>query len=197
MICGQSVHEARRRAGRLLAREHPVEADVVIGVPDSGLDAAMGYAQQSGIPYGVGLVKNRYIGRTFITPGQDHREQAVRIKLGALKSCVEGRRVVLVDDSIVRGTTSRQIVSLLREAGAREIHLRSSAPPFISPCWFGTDIPDREELIACRYSLEEIRAQTGADSLGFLSLDALKHIAPDAACGFCDGCFTGNYPLAL
>ncbi len=197
VICGQSVHEARRRAGRLLAREHSVEADVVIGVPDSGLDAAMGYAQQSGIPYGVGLVKNRYIGRTFITPGQKHREQAVRIKLGALKSCVESRRVVLVDDSIVRGTTSRQIVALLREAGAREIHLRSSAPPFISPCWFGTDIPSREELIACRYSIEKIRAQIGADSLGFLSLDALKHIAPDAASGFCDGCFTGNYPLTL
>lgn len=197
VICGQSVHEARRRAGRLLAREHAVEADVVIGVPDSGLDAAMGYAQESGIPYGVGLVKNRYIGRTFITPGQDHREQAVRIKLGALKSCVEGRRVVLVDDSIVRGTTSRQIVALLREAGASEIHLRSSAPPFISPCWFGTDIPSREELIACRCSVEKIRAQIGADSLGFLSLDALKRIAPDAACGFCDGCFTGSYPLTL
>lgn len=133
VICGQSVHEARRRAGRLLAREHAVEADVVIGVPDSGLDAAMGYAQESGIPYGVGLVKTRYIGRTFITPGQDHREQAVRIKLGALKSCVEGRRVVLVDDSIVRGTTSRQIVALLREAGASEIHLRSSAPPLYLP----------------------------------------------------------------
>jgi len=197
VICGQSVHEARRRAGRLLAREHSVEADVVIGVPDSGLDAAMGYAEESGIPYGVGLIKNRYIGRTFITPGQDHREQAVQIKLGALKGCVKGRRVVMVDDSIVRGTTSRQIVSLLREAGAREIHLRSSAPPFISPCWFGTDIPDREELIACKYSLEEIRAQIGADSLGFLSLDALRHIAPEAACGFCAGCFTGKYPMDL
>ncbi len=197
VICGQSVHEARRRAGRLLARERPVEADVVIGVPDSGLDAAMGYAQESGIPYGVGLVKNRYIGRTFITPGQGRREEAVRIKLGALKSCVEGRRVVMVDDSIVRGTTSRQIVALLRESGAREVHLRSSAPPFVAPCWFGTDIPDRDQLIACNYSLEEIRAQTGADSLAFLSLDALRRIAPDAACGFCEGCFTGDYPLAL
>ena len=197
VICGQSVHEARRRAGRLLARERPVEADVVIGVPDSGLDAAMGYAQESGIPYGVGLVKNRYIGRTFITPGQDRREEAVRIKLGALKSCVEGRRMVMVDDSIVRGTTSRQIVALLRESGAREVHLRSSAPPFVAPCWFGTDIPDRDQLIACNYSLEQIRAQTGADSLAFLSLDALRRIAPDAACGFCEGCFTGDYPLAL
>ena len=196
-ICGQSVHQARLRAGRFLAQEHPAEADVVIGVPDSGLDAALGYAEASGIPYGVGLVKNRYIGRTFITPGQGRREQAVRIKLGALRSCVEGKRVVMVDDSIVRGTTSRQIVSLLREAGAAEVHLRSSAPPFIAPCYFGTDIPDKEELIACRCSAEEIRARTGADSLGFLSLDALKRIAPDAACGFCDGCFTGKYPMSL
>ena len=196
-ICGQSVNEARRRAGYFLAQEYPVEADVTVGVPDSGLDAALGYAEASGIPYGVGLVKNRYIGRTFITPGQDHREQAVRIKLGALRSCVAGKRVVLVDDSIVRGTTSRQIVSLLREAGAKEVHLRSSAPPFIAPCYFGTDIPNKDELIACRYSVEEIRAQTGADSLAFLSLDALKRIVPNAACGFCDGCFTGKYPLPL
>ena len=197
VICGQSVHQARRLAGRFLAQEHPVEADVVIGVPDSGLDAAMGYAEASGIPYGAGLVKNRYIGRTFITPGQGHREEAVRIKLGALKSCVEGRRVVLVDDSIVRGTTSRQIVALLREAGAAEVHLRSSAPPFIAPCWFGTDIPDQDQLIACRYSVKQMREQIGPDSLGFLSLDALRRIAPDAVCGFCEGCFTGSYPLPV
>lgn len=197
VICKQSVHEARRRAGRFLAREHGVDADVVIGVPDSGLDAAMGYAEESGIPYGVGLVKNRYIGRTFITPGQQSREQAVRIKLGALRSCVEGKRVVIIDDSIVRGTTSRQIVSLLREAGAGQVHLRSSAPPFISPCWFGTDIPSREELIACRCGVEEIRELIGADSLGFLSVEALHSIAPDAACGFCDGCFTGEYPIEV
>ncbi len=197
VLCGQSVHEARRLAGRFLAQEHPVEADVVIGVPDSGLDAAMGYAEESGTPYGVGLVKNRYIGRTFITPGQGRREEAVRIKLGALKSCVEGRRVVMVDDSIVRGTTSRQLVTLLREAGAREVHLRSSAPPFVSPCWFGTDIPDKDQLIACRYSTEEIRERTGADSLGFLSLEALGRIAPRASCGFCRGCFTGEYPLTV
>ena len=196
VLCGQSVHQARRNAGRLLAQACPVEADVVIGVPDSGLDAAMGYAEESGIPYGVGLVKNRYIGRTFITPGQQSREQAVRIKLGPLKSCVEGKRVVMIDDSIVRGTTSRQIVTLLREAGAREVHMRSSAPPFIAPCYFGTDIPDKDSLIACRYSVEEIRALIGADSLGFLSLEALHQIAPDAACGFCDGCFTGAYPIA-
>ena len=197
VLSGQSVHEARRNAGRLLAREAPVEADVVIGVPDSGLDAAMGYAEESGIPYGVGLVKNRYVGRTFITPGQQSREQAVRIKLGPLKSCVEGKRVVMIDDSIVRGTTSRQIVSLLREAGARKVHMRSSAPPFIAPCYFGTDIPDRDSLIACRYSVEEIRQLIGADSLHFLSLDALRHIAPDARCGFCEGCFTGTYPIPV
>ena len=197
VLCGQSVHEARRNAGRLLAREHPAEADVVIGVPDSGLDAAMGYAEASGIPYGVGLVKNRYIGRTFITPGQESREQAVRIKLGALASCVAGRRVVMIDDSIVRGTTSRQIVSLLREAGAMAVHMRSSAPPFIAPCYFGTDIPDRKNLIACHHSVEEIRDMIGADSLGFLSLEGLRKIAPQASCGFCDGCFTGNYPVCV
>ena len=197
VLCGQSVHEARRNAGRLLAQEYPAEADVVIGVPDSGLDAAMGYAEASGIPYGVGLVKNRYIGRTFITPGQESREQAVRIKLGALASCVAGKRVVMVDDSIVRGTTSRQIVSLLREAGATAVHMRSSAPPFIAPCYFGTDIPDRKNLIACHHSVEEIRDMIGADSLGFLSLENLHKIAPEANCGFCDGCFTGNYPVCL
>ena len=196
-ICGQSVHEARRLAGKYLARESAVDADVVIGVPDSGLDAAMGYAEESGLPYVIGLVKNRYIGRTFITPGQESREQAVRIKLGPLRSSIEGKRVVVIDDSIVRGTTSRQIVSLLREAGATEVHMRSSAPPFIAPCYFGTDIPDREQLIACQYTVDEIRDMIGADSLAFLSLDALHRIAPDAKCGFCDGCFTGQYPIAL
>ena len=197
VLCGQSVHEARRNAGRLLAQEYPAEADAVIGVPDSGLDAAMGYAEASGISYGVGLVKNRYIGRTFITPGQESREQAVRIKLGALASCVAGKRVVMIDDSIVRGTTSRQIVSLLREAGATAVHMRSSAPPFIAPCYFGTDIPDRKNLIACHHSVEEIRDMIGADSLGFLSLENLHKIAPEANCGFCDGCFTGNYPVCV
>lgn len=197
MLCGQSVYEARRRAGRLLAQTWPVEADVVIGIPDSGLDAAMGYAEESRIPYGVGLVKNRYIRRTFITPDQRSREQAVRIKLGALRSCVEGRRVVMIDDSIVRGTTCRQITNLLREAGAKEVHIRVSAPPFIAPCYFGTDIPDRERLIACQHSLEEIREIAGADSLGYLPLEDLHQLAPKAACGFCDGCFTERYPVDL
>lgn len=195
VICGQSVHEARRNAGRFLAKESPVEADVVIGVPDSGLDAAMGYAAESGIPYGEGFVKNRYIGRTFITPNQQSREQAVRIKLGALRSQVAGKRVVMIDDSIVRGTTCKAIISLLRQAGATEVHMRVSSPEFIAPCCFGTDIPDKEKLIACHYSLEEIREMTGADSLAFLSLEGLHHIAPDAQCGFCDGCFTEHYPI--
>ena len=150
-----------------------------------------------GFPYGVGLVKNRYIGCTFITPDQRSREQAVRIKLSALRSEVEGKRVVMVDDSIVRGTTCSQIIALLREAGATEVHMRVSAPPFISPCYFGTDIPDKDRLIAHDRSPEEICALTGADSLGFLPLKILHQIAPDAGCGFCDGCFTGNYPIRL
>ena len=197
VLCGQSVHEARRNAGRFLAKEHPVEADLVIGVPDSGLDAAQGYAQESGIPYGVGFVKNRYVGRTFITPDQASREQAVRIKLAALRSEVEGKRVVMVDDSIVRGTTSRQIITLLREAGAKEVHMRISAPPFVSPCYFGTDIPNKDRLIACSHTVEEIRELTGADSLGYLSLEHLHQLAPDARCGFCDGCFTERYPIPV
>ena len=197
VIEGTCVHEARLQAGRFLAQEHPVEADVVIGAPDSGLDAALGYAQESGIPYGVGFVKNRYVGRTFITPDQTSREQAVRIKLSALRSEVEGRRVVMIDDSIVRGTTCRQITNLLREAGAKEVHIRVSAPPFIAPCYFGTDIPDRERLIACQHSLEEIREIAGADSLGYLPLEDLHQLAPKAACGFCDGCFTERYPVDL
>ena len=195
VIEGQSVHQARVNAGRLLARRHPVQADLVVGVPDSGLDAAMGYARESGTPYGAGFVKNRYVGRTFITPGQESREQAVRIKLSALRSEVAGKRVVMIDDSIVRGTTCRQIVGLLREAGAVQVHIRVSAPPFIAPCYFGTDIPDKENLIACRSTPEEIRAMAGADSLGFLALEDLRSLAPDARCGFCDGCFTEKYPL--
>lgn len=195
VIDGSSVHVARQRAGAFLALEHPVQADIVIGVPDSGLDAAMGYAEASGIPYGEGFVKNRYIGRTFITPDQKSRENAVRLKLGALKSQVAGKRVVMIDDSIVRGTTSRQIISLLRDAGATEVHFRVSSPTFISPCYFGTDIPDKENLIACHHSVEEIRQMTGADSLGFLSTQALDHLAPQAACGFCKGCFTEKYPV--
>ncbi len=197
VIEGQSVHQARRMAGRLLAREHAVEADIVIGVPDSGLDAAMGYAEESGIPYGEGFIKNRYIGRTFITPDQTSRENAVRLKLSPLKSQVAGKRVVMIDDSIVRGTTCRQIINLLRDAGAKEVHMRVSAPPFIAPCYFGTDIPDKEKLIACHHTIDEICEIAGADSLGYLSLEALRQIAPDARCGFCEGCFTEQYPIPI
>ncbi|MCF2661849.1 amidophosphoribosyltransferase [Pseudoflavonifractor phocaeensis] len=197
VICGQSVHQARVNAGRLLAREHPVEADLVVGVPDSGLDAARGYALESGIPNGMGFVKNRYVGRTFITPDQQSREQAVRIKLSALASEVAGKRIVMVDDSIVRGTTCRQIINLLREAGATEVHMRVSSPPFISPCYFGTDIPNKEKLIACHNTIEEIRQIAGADSLGYLSMEGLHQLAPDAKCGFCEGCFTGKYPIEV
>ncbi len=197
VICGQSVHAARLNAGRLLARQHPVEADLVIGVPDSGLDAALGYAEESGIPYGDGFVKNRYIGRTFITPDQQSREAAVRIKLGALRSQVAGKRVVMIDDSIVRGTTCRAIINLLRSAGALAVHMRVSSPEFIAPCYFGTDIPNKDRLIACHHTVEEICQLAGADSLGFLSLENLHKIAPNATCGFCDGCFTEKYPIDM
>ena len=197
VICGQSVHRARMNAGRLLARQHPVEADLVVGVPDSGLDAARGYALESGIPNGMGFVKNRYVGRTFITPDQQSREQAVRIKLSALSSEVAGKRVVMVDDSIVRGTTCRQIINLLREAGATQVHMRVSSPPFFSPCYFGTDIPNKEKLIACHNTVEEIRQLAGADSLDYLTLENLHKLAPDARCGFCEGCFTGKYPINM
>lgn len=197
VICGQSVHEARKNAGRLLYQQRPTDADLVIGVPDSGLDAAIGYAEASGIPFGDGFVKNRYVGRTFITPNQSDREAAVRIKLGALRHNVAGKRVVMVDDSIVRGTTCKAIISLLRKAGAKEVHMRITAPEFIAPCYFGTDIPNKEKLISCHHTPEEIAALSGADSLEFLSMENLYRLAPDAKCGFCDGCFTEHYPLEI
>jgi len=195
VIQGVTVHNARVRAGMLLAKEHPVEADVVIGVPDSGLDAAMGYAKESGIPYGVGFIKNRYVGRTFIQPTQKERDAAVRIKLNAIEETVRGKRVVMIDDSIVRGTTSWHLVKLLRDAGATEIHMRISAPPFLHPCYFGTDIDSRDKLIANRLTVEQIAQKIGVDSLGFLSVEGVNRIAEGANCGFCDGCFTGRYPL--
>ncbi len=195
VIEGVSVHEARLRAGAFLALEHPVQADVVIGVPDSGLDAALGFARQSGIPYGVGFIKNRYVGRTFIQPTQGQRDRAVRIKLNALSATVKGKRVVLVDDSIVRGTTSARIVKLLREAGATEVHMRISSPPFINPCYFGTDIDSKDKLIACKMSIPEIAKTIGVDSLGYLSVENIKKIAQGAHCDFCVGCFSGEYPI--
>ena len=195
VVDGASVHEARKRAGAFLALEHPVQADVVIGVPDSGLDAALGYAQQSGIPYGIGFLKNKYIGRTFILPEQKQRQDAVRIKLNAIRSTVEGKRVVMVDDSIVRGTTSAHIVNLLREAGAKEVHVRLSSPPFTNVCYFGTDVSKRETLIAANHTVEEICEIIGADTLGYLPLEACDKIAAGSKCKFCKGCFTGEYPI--
>ena len=195
IIEGQSAHDSRMLAGKYLAQEFPVEADVVIGVPDSGLSAAMGYAKESGIPYDIGFVKNKYIGRTFIQPSQAMRENSVRIKLNVLKSTVEGKRVVMVDDSIVRGTTSKRIVSLLRHFGATEVHVRSSAPPFMFPCYFGTDEPSKDQLVACNYTMDGIKELIGADSIGFLSVNSLEKIIPNANCQFCDGCFSGKYPV--
>lgn len=193
-----SVHEARQRAGAYLALEHPIQADVVIGVPDSGLDAALGYARQSGIPYGVGFIKNRYIGRSFIQPTENQRKDTVQIKLSVIKSVVDGKRVIIIDDSIVRGTTSARIVRLLREAGAKSVHLLVSSPPFRYPCYFGTDIDSREHLIAHRLSSEEeIAKEIGVDSLGYLSVDNVVKIAKNANCGFCSGCFTGEYPIPV
>ena len=195
VVDGSSVHVARLRAGAFLALDHPVQADVVIGVPDCGIDAAIGYARQSGIPYGIGFIKNKYIGRTFIQPSQKQRQHSVRIKLNAVRSTVEGKRVVLIDDSIVRGTTSKQIVQLLRDAGAKEVHFRSSAPEFLYPCYFGTDVDSRENLIAANHTLEEMREMIGVDSLGFLSVDSVRKIAENNHCEFCTGCFTGEYPV--
>ena len=193
VVDGSSVHFARQRAGAFLALEHPVQADVVIGVPDSGIDAAIGYAKQSGIPYGLGFIKNKYIGRTFIQPTQSDREDKVKIKLNPISSVVSGKRVVLVDDSIVRGTTCARIVNLLREAGAVEVHMRSSAPPFRFPCYFGTDVDSCDRLIAHKHSVEEIRQIIGVDSLGYLSCENVHKLA-DNTTGFCVGCFTGKYP---
>lgn len=197
VIDGSSVQTARQRAGAFLALDHPVQADIVIGVPDSGLDAALGYARQSGIPYGIGFIKNKYIGRTFISPTQAMRESEVHIKLNPIRSVVEGKRVILVDDSIVRGTTSRRIVRLLRDAGATEVHMRISAPPFVGACYYGTDIDDPQKLIACNHTVEEIANIIGADSLGYLSLQDVVKLADKTEGGFCTACFGGGYPTAV
>ncbi len=197
IIEGVCVHQARLNAGKILWEEHPVEADVVVGVPDSGLDAALGFSKASGIPYGVGFIKNRYVGRTFIQPTQAQRTNAVKIKLNVLKDVVKGKRVVLIDDSIVRGTTSARIVNLIREAGAKEVHMRISSPPFTNPCYFGTDIDSKENLIACKLPVDEIAKKIGADTLGYLSVEGVKKIAEGANCDFCVGCFTGEYPVKV
>lgn len=200
VIDGISVQEARCRMGETLARESAVPADVVIGVPDSGLAAAMGYAKETGLPYAMGIVKNKYIGRTFIAPTQAERERLVFVKLNALKSDVSGRRVVIIDDSIVRGTTSRRLVEILRRAGAREVHFRVSSPPVKFPCYFGIDTPSRAELISASKEPDEICAEIGADSLAFISLEglfeALRLCRPESY-GYCRGCFSGEYPIPV
>lgn len=193
-IDGTSVHAARLKAGHFLAKSHPVDADIVIGVPDSGLDAALGFSEASGIPYGIGFVKNKYIGRTFISPTQSTRENQVRIKLNPIESTVKGKRVVLIDDSIVRGTTSARIVNLLREAGATEVHMRISSPPFLNPCYYGTDVDTKENLIANNHTIEEIAEIIGADSLGYLAIEDAAALAPGS---HCLACFNGEYPTAI
>ena len=193
VIDGRSVHAARIAAGRILAQEHPADADVVIGVPDSGLDAALGYSRETGIPYGIGLIKNKYIGRTFIAPGD--RFDQVKIKLSAVEEVVKNKDIVLVDDSIVRGTTCERIVSLLKEAGANRIHMRVSAPQFLYPCFYGTDIDSQENLISCHYSVQEISRMIGADSLGFLPLKSLQELSGNME--YCSACFDGRYPTKV
>ena len=195
VIDGVSVHDSRVKAGRILAKAHPADADIVVGVPDSGLDAALGFSLESGIPYSIGLIKNKYIGRTFISPGQDMRLDQVKIKLSAIEDAVRGKRVVLIDDSIVRGNTSGRIVKLLRDAGASEIHMRISSPPFLNPCYYGTDIDSRDNLIACRHTVDEISKIIGADTLGYLPMEDLGELT--GCPGFCDACFTGDYPTPV
>jgi amidophosphoribosyltransferase len=197
VIFGRPVNESRERLGRLLAREHPVAADIVTPVPDSGVPAAVGYAAQSGIPFRMGLIRNHYVGRTFIEPQQAIRDFGVKLKLNPIRRMLEGQRVILVDDSLVRGTTSRKIVRLVRDAGATEVHVRISCPPTISPCYYGVDTPRRDELIAANNSVEEIRKFLGADSLGYLSLDSLRAAVEDSEGKFCTSCYTGSYPTEL
>ncbi len=197
VVFGRPVNESRERLGRLLAQEHPVQADIVTPVPDSGVPAAIGFAAESGIPFRMGLIRNHYIGRTFIEPQQAIRDFGVKLKLNPIRRMLEGKRVVLVDDSIVRGTTSRKIVRLVREAGATEVHVRISCPPTISPCYYGVDTPRREELIGANNSVEEIRQFLGADSLGYLSLKSLRAALGDTEGKFCTSCYTGSYPTEL
>lgn len=193
-IDGASVHQARIEAGKRLAIEHPVDADLVIGAPDSGLTAALGFSMESGIPYGQGLLKNRYVGRTFIQPDQNQRETGVKIKFNAMRNAVEGKRIVMIDDSIVRGTTTKRIVQMLKDAGATEVHMRVSSPPIKFSCYYGIDTPSRKQLVASNHSIEEIRDLIGADSLGYLSLEGLLKTPVGAKLGFCTACFKGDYP---
>ena len=191
---GISVYESRLKAGALLARQYPVDADIVIGVPESGIDAAMGYSMESGISYVKGFMRNGYVGRTFIKPSQEQRTEAVRIKLNPISAAVKGKRVIMIDDSIVRGTTIANIVRMLRQAGATEVHVRISSPPFMHPCFYGTDVPSEDRLIACHHTIDEIRDMIGADSLGYLKTETLCDMIGEKGHDFCDACFTGNYP---
>jgi amidophosphoribosyltransferase len=196
-VFGESVNEVRTNLGRLLAREKPADADVVVPVPDSGVCAAVGFAEESGIPMRVGLIRNHYVGRTFIEPQQSIRHFGVRVKLNPVRSILEGKRVVLVDDSLVRGTTSRKIVKMVKAAGAKEVHLRISCPPTISPCFYGVDTPRRSELIAATHTLDEIQKYIGADSIGYLSLEGLLASVGTRRNAYCTSCYTGQYPVAF
>ena len=197
VIDGVSVYMARQEAGRILAKEHPVEADMVCGVPDSGLSAALGYSIESGIPYGIALIKNKYIGRTFAKRKISERENVLKIRLNVLKAAVEGKRIIIIDDSIVHGATCAYIVKLLKNAGAKEVHLRISSPPFLNPCYYGIDISDRKYLVSNNMSAQELCEKIGADSIGYLSIEGLHSIAKGAKVGLCDACFSGNYPAAV
>jgi len=197
LMAGQLVHSARQELGAQLAREHPVDADLVIGIPDSSTAAAVGYAQESGIPFSEGLVKNRYVGRTFIEPEQRLRDLGVRQKFNTLVDVIQGKRLVVVDDSIVRGTTTPHVVNLLKKGGAKEVHMRVCAPPIKHPCFMGVDMASREELLAANNTLEDIRTIVGADTLGYLSVEGLLEVVGGTKGGFCDACFTGNYPVPV
>ena len=189
------MYHARIIAGKALAQSYPVEADLVVGVPDSGLVAAKGYSEQSGIPYGMAFHKNSYVGRTFIKPLQSERESSVKIKLSVIEEVVRGKRIVMVDDSIVRGTTCANIIKMLKKAGATEVHVRISSPPFLYPCYFGTDVPSNEQLIAHSHTTEQIRELIGADSLGYMEIGKLRSMVDGLA--YCDACFTGRYPMEV
>jgi amidophosphoribosyltransferase len=196
-IYGINVDKVRRRLGRQLAKEHPADADIVISVPDSSNTAALGFSEESGIPYDIGFIRNHYVGRTFIRPEQEIRDLDVKVKFNAVQGAVKGKRVVLVDDSLVRGTTSMKLVKMLRNAGAKEVHLRLSSPPIISPCFYGIDMPTKKELIASHRSVEGIRRFLGADSIGYLSLDGMLELPALPKEGFCHACFSGKYPVNI
>jgi amidophosphoribosyltransferase len=196
-VFGRSVQESRENLGRLLAREYPANADIVVPVPDSGVPAAIGYAAEAKLPFRHGLIRNHYVGRTFIEPSQEIRDFGVKLKLNPVRHLLEGKRVVLVDDSIVRGTTSRKLVRMVRSAGAREVHMRISCPPTVSPCFYGVDTPSKSELIAANNTVEEIRRFVEADSLGYLSLGSLSQAVDDHDGRYCYACYTGNYPTEL